>query len=101
MNIFDDLVSGSEDSSSLRSRFSFDSSPSYNERRRCGILLLTDPSGSSEGSGFDTDTMDEISSFNDKISLSSESIDESLHKTIKQVIIYLTFYLNWKYFLFI
>jgi hypothetical protein len=35
---------------------------SYADDRRSGKIMLTDPSGSSEETGFDTDTADELSS---------------------------------------
>ena len=51
--------------------------PSYADDRRSGKLMLTDPSGSSEETGFDTDTADEASSLPpDVMSTSSLSLGE-------------------------
>ena len=88
INIFEGLASLSDDPSLLKSSFdNFDFSPLITNTKHLGLLVLTDQSGSSEETGFETDTMDELSSPSaaDKRSLSSESTDEKSSQNNVQV----------------
>ncbi|CAF3463294.1 unnamed protein product [Rotaria socialis] len=85
IGILKDFSLPSDDStpSSLQSRFnSFDFSPSFVHKKRLGMLFSRDQSGSSEETGFETDTMDELSSSSaaDTRSVSSESTSENYNQ---------------------
>ncbi|CAF4526958.1 unnamed protein product, partial [Rotaria sp. Silwood2] len=87
INIFRDLSSPSVDSLTSESRSnSFNRIPSATSGKRRGILLSTDYSGSSEETGFETDTMDELSSPSalDARSVSSESMSENFNQVHTQ-----------------
>ncbi|UJR22851.1 hypothetical protein I4U23_025880 [Adineta vaga] len=87
INILDDSATSCDESLSLRNRFYNDEfSPSLPDRRRRGMLIPTDQSGSSEERGFDTDTMDESSSISaiDDISVSSLSNSEPSCDIVEQ-----------------
>lgn len=96
ISILNNFSSTSDDSapSSLQSRLSsFNFSPSFVNRKRLGMLFARDQSGSSEETGFETDTMDELSSSSaaDTRSLSSESTSENYNQFDTQVSISLGF----------
>jgi len=85
----------SDDSSSLRSRFSNSAlSLSLTDRKRSAVLILTDQSGSSEETGFETDTMDELSSASNVDTMSSSSLSESKNsiEIVRQVSNYFIIY---------
>ncbi|CAF1269692.1 unnamed protein product [Rotaria sordida] len=82
INISDGLSSPSDDSLLLKNRFNrFNRAQSTTDRKHLGLLVLTDQSGSSEETGFETDTMDELSSSSaiDARSISSESTSENFN----------------------
>ncbi|CAF5025090.1 unnamed protein product, partial [Rotaria sp. Silwood1] len=80
INIFNNLSSPSNNSLSLINRCN--RTPSSIDKKRLGLLILTDHSGSSEETGFETDTMDELSSPSaiDTRSISSESMNENFNQ---------------------
>jgi hypothetical protein len=92
IDIFKDILSMSSDSSLSKSRLnSFNFSPSMNDKKRLGVLILTDQSASSEEAGFETDSMDELSSpgGTDGKSIASFSfVADNLNEMITQVIIH-------------
>ncbi|CAF5155096.1 unnamed protein product, partial [Rotaria sp. Silwood1] len=80
INIFNNLSSPTNNSLSLINRCN--RTPSSIDKKRLGLLILTDHSGSSEETGFETDTMDELSSPSaiDTRSISSESMNENFNQ---------------------
>jgi hypothetical protein len=87
----------SDDSSSFRSRFSNSAlSSSFTDRKRSAMLISTDQSGSSEETGFETDTMDELSpaSIVDAMSLSSLSASENSNEIVRQVRIIVSLFIT-------
>ncbi len=81
INIFDvepGALSDCSVSSPKNFRHKNDNSSSVPDKNRLGVIIQTDPSGSSEETGFDTDTADELSppSLDDIMTSSSTSLNE-------------------------
>ncbi len=90
-NMFDDIPSASDDSPPSLSQNHLNrlSVPSFlTVENRLGIVFVTDPSGSSEETGFETDTGDESlpSKFTDPMSSSATSIGENAKDLNTEVI---------------